>query len=355
MAGAGPCATQARRSGARGGTEGWVQALAMAAVAAGTAALAWITGRLVIAMAPRLGLVQAPNARSSHTAPTPTGGGIAIVVASLPVAIVAPGSGAILLAWGLGLGLALVGLWDDRAGLGAAVRLAAHLLAALALVAGLGLVDPGSPARIVAGLALALTIAAWVNAYNFMDGIDALATVEAAFIALSGLGLTVWAHPAAAPSELWWLTGLAGASAGFLILNRPPAKLFMGDTGSYFLGFMLAALALISGIRDALPGWTWLILGAVFVADASVTLAVRMAAGEPWMHAHRSHAYQRLARRWGSHGRAVGAALAVNVVWLLPLAAASVAWPSFGALFAAAALVPLAVAAWALGAGRAGG
>lgn len=332
-----------------------MQALALAAVAAvavGTAVLAWIAGRLVIAMAPRLGLLQAPNARSSHTVPTPTGGGIAIVAASVPVAALAPASGAAYLAWGLGLGLALVGLWDDRAGLGAAVRFAAHVLAALILVAGLGLVDPGSPLRIVTGLAMALAIAAWVNGYNFMDGIDALAGVEAAFIALAALGLTAWAYPgAAASTQGWWLTGLAGAAVGFLVLNRPPAKLFMGDTGSYFLGFMLAALALISVAQGLLPGWTWLILGALFVADTSMTLAVRMATGQPWMRAHRSHAYQKLARRWGSHGRVVGAALAVNVAWLLPLAAASVAWPAFGGLCAAAALAPLGLAALALGAG----
>jgi Fuc2NAc and GlcNAc transferase len=330
-----------------------VQALALAATAAGAAAVAWIAGLLVVALAPRLGLVQVPNARSSHTVPTPTGGGIALVAASVPVAVLAPASGAVLAAWGLAVGLALVGLWDDRARLGVPVRLAAQGLAALILVAGLGLVDTGSFSRVAIGLALVLAIVAWVNAYNFMDGIDALACVEAAFIALTGLGLALWAHPAAIFAELWWLTGLAGAALGFLVLNRPPARVFMGDTGSYFVGFMLAALALISGMRGVLPGWAWLILAGVFVADAAVTLAVRGVTGEAWTHAHRSHAYQRLAQRWGSHGPVVGAVLAVNVVWLLPLAAASVAWPSLGALFAATALLPLGVAAWALGAGHA--
>lgn len=333
-----------------------MQALALAVMAAGAAALAWVAGRLMVAAAPRLGLVQAPNARSSHTTPTPTGGGLAILAASALVAALAPANGSLLFVWVLGLGLALVGLWDDRAGLGPAVRLATQVLAALALVAGLGMFDAGSVLSAMAGVGIALAIAAWVNAYNFMDGIDGLAGFEAVFIGAAGLGLMVWAHPAAVSGpEAWWLAGLAAASLGFLVLNRPPARLFMGDTGSYFLGFMLAALALVGAAAGTVPGWTWLILGGVFVADAAVTIAVRIATGQPWMRAHRTHAYQRLARRWESHGRVVGAVMAVNVAWLLPLAAASVAWPGLGGQLAAAALVPLGAAALALGAGQAEG
>src|SRR5688500_17262025 len=122
---------------------------------------------------------------------------------------------------------------------------------------------------------------------------------------------------------------VAGASAGFLLWNWPPAKIFMGDVGSGFLGFWLAILAIDMHAAGVLPIWTSLILGSSFVADASITLLRRVLRGERWYEAHRSHAYQILSRRWQSHLKVIRALWILNVTVLLPLAYFSTLQPRF--------------------------
>jgi Fuc2NAc and GlcNAc transferase len=122
--------------------------------------------------------------------------------------------------------------------------------------------------------------------------------------------------------------------------------------GSTYLAFMIFALALLS-VRE---GWltypAWLVLGAVFVADASVTLARRVLAGERWFEAHRSHAYQRLSRRWGSHRRVTLLVIGINLLWLAPLALASLVWPGAAWICVVLAYGPLVTAVILFGAGK---
>ena len=148
-----------------------------------------------------------------------------------------------------------------------------------------------------------------------------------------------------------WIVALAASGAAFLLLNWPPARIFMGDAGSTYLGFMQAFFALDTVASGWLTPWQWLILGAVFLTDATVTLLRRLLNGERIFEAHRRHAYQVLSRRWGGHRPVTLACIAVNIVWLWPLAYLAGLAPEFGWLVASAAYVPLIVAALAVGAG----
>lgn len=307
-----------------------------------------------------LQVMASPNARSSHVRPTPSGGGLGIVaggaLAALSTALSTPWPTLLVLV--AGLVMAAVGFLDDRKPVPAAYRLAAQtalagILAALCvpiaqLTAGIGLPLPGF---VVLVLAVAGTVY-WVNIFNFMDGIDGIAASEAAFMLGGAALLAVWTQPVLLTQPIfWWLAASAASAAAFLVLNWAPAKIFMGDAGSTFLGFIIAFFALATVALGWLTLWQWLILGALFVADATVTLTRRLNQGERLFEAHRRHAYQRLSRRWTSHGRATGLYIAINVVWLLPLAAmAGDRW--FGLLVAVLAYVPVVAFMLRAGAGQ---
>lgn len=261
-----------------------------------------------------------PNHRSLHTRPTPRVGGWGIVpVSALAIAVCAPALWPVAAAE---LFLAVVSQIDDRRGLPARVRFAAHLAAAVAMVALYG-----------GGLAwfwwpvLVLALAWLINLYNFMDGADGLA----GGMALFGFGAySVAAFTNAVPCLplAWASAAVAGAAAGFLLLNFHPAKLFLGDAGSISLGFLAGTLGLWGWRAGAWPVWFPLAVFAPFVADASVTLARRLLRGERFWEAHREHYYQRMVRLGVGHARTAciwyvlmlgGAALALCAVRQPPL------------------------------------
>jgi Fuc2NAc and GlcNAc transferase len=163
----------------------------------------------------------------------------------------------------------------------------------------------------IAGAVLAAFGIVWsTNLYNFMDGIDGIAGAEAVTCGLFGgllLGATGERGLAAAAFAL------AAASAGFLAWNWHPARIFMGDAGSYFLGFTFAVLAVASERAGAVPLLAWMVLLGVFVFDATATLVRRARRGERWHEAHRSHAYQRAAPTRAHHPRVSGAVAGVNL------------------------------------------
>jgi Fuc2NAc and GlcNAc transferase len=177
-----------------------------------------------------------------------------------------------------------------------------------------------------------------------MDGIDGIAGIEAITVCLGGVLLYVVAVPGATS----WLVPLVLASAtfGFLVWNWPPAKIFMGDAGSGFLGLMLAALSLQAAWIAPVLLWSWVILLGAFVVDATVTLIRRVARGERFYEAHRSHAYQHAAQRWRAHFPVTVAVGAINLSWLLPIAllvALGFLDPLLGVLIAYAPLVAAAL------------
>lgn len=307
------------------------------------------------------GLLDVPNERSSHKVPTPRGGGAAIVVACTGVLTlfvslhsVTPELGLALI--GGGLTVAAIGFIDDRRSVRALVRLCVHLgaaLWALAWIGGMKVLQVGSDALQLGwgGYLLGTLVIVWVlNLFNFMDGIDGIAASEALFIVGAGVALTA---TQGGPLDVV-AAGLAfgAACAGFLLWNWPPAKIFMGDVGSGYLGYTIAVLAIASGAQHPAQVWVWFILGGVFFVDATVTLVRRVFRGEPVYVAHRSHGYQWLARRWGSHKRVTVTVMMVNLVWLLPCAICADLEPEYGAWITVLAFAPLVLAAWAVGSGR---
>jgi Fuc2NAc and GlcNAc transferase len=165
-------------------------------------------------------------------------------------------------------------------------------------------------------------------------------------------------QPAAILDPVWvWMMCTAAATVGFLWLNWPPAKIFMGDVGSTWLAFIVFAFALLSIQAGWLSYASWLILSAVFVTDATMTLSVRIFRGDRWHQAHKSHAYQRLSRHWKSNRKAghqiVTLIVAgINILWLLPLSVASLMMPNYSWLWLLLAYMPIAICTWRIGAGR---
>ena len=254
--------------------------------------------------------VDTPGERSLHSVPTATGGGVAIMVPVLVsgslLAVISPVSG---LAWmGLSAGLvAVVSLIDDLNPLSARVRLVAHVLAAAGLaLAGLiprAIELPGVAWMLPAwlGAIFCLLYVVWmVNLYNFMDGMDGFAG------GMSVIGFSTLAILGADnPTFLGLGLVIASASAGFLIFNYPPARIFMGDVGASSLGLVAAAMILWADRDGLFPFWVGVLVFSPFVVDASVTLLSRVARRDPVWKAHRSHFYQRLVRIGWSHQETV--------------------------------------------------
>jgi Fuc2NAc and GlcNAc transferase len=324
----------------------------------------WVTG-WVCGHAARLRLVQVPNHRSSHAQPTPHGGGLGIVLAgSAALLWAALGEGAnanaqsFMAITGLALVMAGVGLLDDLRPVPATLRLFVQVLVCVLLLYilwPLPWADAPGHGMVRALFAGVLLLAGvwWVNLFNFMDGIDGLAGAQALYMLTVALGLAALFHADVLPGDTGFvLMAMATATAGFLAHNWPPARIFMGDVGSTYLAFMIFALGLLTVREGFLSYPCWLVLAAVFVTDATLTLLRRLFSGARVAEAHRSHAYQRLARRLGAHRPVTLAAIAVNVLWLAPLAAATLIWPQWAWAWMALAYAPLAMTALMLGAGR---
>ena len=273
--------------------------------------LSWLLTGLIRWYAIDKNLLDIPNERSSHSTATPRGGGLAIVVTCLisllVIAISNELTSSVLFAFlGAGVLVALIGFIDDLSHLAPQWRLLTHFAAAMWVLAWLGglpkidffgvLIHPGW-----IGNALALVILVWlVNLYNFMDGIDGLAASETIFVACAVLLFAILDNQ----HELQLVAIILIASTlGFLIWNWPPAKIFLGDVGSGFLGVVLGVSAWWSIGEDIIPIWTWLILLGIFIVDATSTLIRRIIERERWYEAHRAHAYQHASRRWGSHSK----------------------------------------------------
>lgn len=294
---------------------------------------------LIIRKADRLGLVQAPVARSSHVRPTPTGGGVGIVAGALVAGLMLPGGGSLsLILLLLGFVIALTGLIDDWRPLSARVRLPVQAVAIGTAIWMVGAVQIFAPVGglLIATVGLLILLVAgvwWINLFNFMDGIDGIAGQQAILMMVSAMLACALTTPDATGTWIWWMMGaVAVASFGFLLFNWPPARIFMGDAGSTFLGFILFASTLVTMTQGWLSLPQWLLFAALFASDATVTLLVRILRGEKPAEAHRSHAYQRLSRRFGGARPVTVTALLLNALVLLPIAL----------------LVPAGWAAWAV-------
>jgi Fuc2NAc and GlcNAc transferase len=302
-----------------------------------------------------------PNERSSHTSPTPRGAGLAVVVAFLLglVALLVDKSISddVFLAIALpGLIVAIIGLLDDRGHLTSAKwRLVGHFACALLavwLVGGLPEL-PLANATIDFGLAgdiTAVVYLVWMlNLFNFMDGIDLITGVQTVTTS-AGVAMLLLAST---ESDFWKVFVVITASIlGFLFFNLPPAKIFLGDVGSGFIGFITAVISLAIAKDEPLVAWAMIILLGVFVTDATVTLLRRLLSREHVYVAHRTHAYQHLSKKLNRHLPVSLGVGAINLLFLLPIAwlvAESKISPIFGLLIAYA---PLVIVAAFLNAGK---
>ncbi len=281
-------------------------------------------------------LLDVPNARSSHCAPIPRGGGLAIVVVFLAALVWLAYSGEMTAAnaaalSGAGGLVALIGFLDDHGHIPAGWRLLSHFLAVAWAFLFLGSMPPVSVLswtleQGVLSMVLVAFYLVWLlNLYNFMDGIDGIAGIETVSVGLCAAALAFFSH--LSPTSYLLPAMLAAGAGGFLLWNFPSAKIFMGDVGSGFLGLTLGLMSLLAAREQPQLLWSWLILLGVFIVDATVTLARRLLRGEKVYVAHRSHAYQFAARRCGSHWPVTIAVLLINLGWLFPLAfAVSIRW-----------------------------
>jgi Fuc2NAc and GlcNAc transferase len=321
--------------------------------------LSWYIARCYLLFAQDRGILDTPNHRSSHSTPTPRGGGISFAIVFLLVSTALGAVHMISLPETIGLLagalVAAAGYWDDCAGVSIRLRLMVQITAAsfaMFCFSGTAAVLPASAPRLVAWVVSVLMVLAFVwliNLTNFMDGIDGIAGTEALIVGAVCCLLSSYRHGFDGISLL--LAVLSVSALGFLGFNWSPAKIFMGDIGSSFLGYCFAALSLLAALHQRLSLWTPIILLGVFIIDASLTLMKRMARGDEWYSPHHTHAFQHLSSRYG-HRRTTLAVAAVNIVWLTPWAILADLYPSFGFACLIAAWLPLVVAVHFLRAGE---
>ncbi len=315
--------------------------------------LSLVVTSLALVYARRRGLLDLPGKRRSHTQATPRGGGIGVVAAAVlaglpswyaldpaasPVRV-----GAIALAV---VAVALIGWRDDHAPLSVLPRLTVHVIAALLVIAAVLAPNPWPGVfGWMALLPLTVVLVGFINAHNFMDGIDGILGQQGLFVML-GYGLL------AIEAGHSGLAGFAFASAagclGFLFFNFPPARVFMGDVGSGALGLALGAVAALLVQRNPAMLWGCLILPSAFLVDSGLTLARRVFGGQRWYAPHRQHLYQWLVRVNWSHARTDVAYMTWNLAVVAPLAWLAVRWPARG-VWCAVAAYALAAAVWYVG------
>ncbi|CAN5370707.1 glycosyltransferase family 4 protein [soil metagenome] len=302
-------------------------------IGAAAFATAAIGVHIITRYALRIRLIDVPNDRSSHTTPTPRGGGLALVVITVGGLVASSmwlpqlRTTQSLMAVVCFAVIAVISWMDDLRSLPNGLRLLVHVSAASVIAISIGSIDTLAlpwVGSVSLGWSAPLVTVIWIvgltNAYNFMDGIDGIAGIQTivAGVGLTILGLLISGMAISVVGAL-----LAGSAAGFLVHNWEPARIFMGDVGSAFVGFCIAAAVTAGAQLDDRFALAGALLVAPFIIDTCYTFARRLRNGENLFRAHRSHMYQRLVIAGLGHGTvsmvfglaaAVGAG--VGVLWL---------------------------------------
>ncbi len=306
----------------------------------------------------RLRLIDNPVSRSAHSKPVPVGGGVVIVFLVLVVITryyvtgLIPGREFAAL-MGAGV-IAGIGVIDDNRQLDIRWRVAAQFCAAIWVVYCLGdvpAIDFGFlelPESMILNVLAVFALVWLLNLFNFMDGIDGIAGSELIFVNVVTLFIVLNNDHVLALLSAAFMT----TATGFLLWNWSPAKIFMGDVGSGFIGFSLGVMALLSMHHGSMTVWTWVLLLGVFIVDATLTLTKRVWYKQRWYEGHASHAYQNAARYYKSHGKVTITLLMINLLWLGPLAWLSVQYPTLGLYLTVAGLMPLLLVALRFDAGK---
>ncbi|MCY7294364.1 MraY family glycosyltransferase [Alteromonas sp. a30] len=296
-------------------------------------------------------MLDIPNDRSSHTVPTPRGGGAALILTFfiglfaiyVKNVVTDPMFMALILGGGF---IAWIGWIDDKRGVDAKWRLLVQTIAAVVSlillkdVPELPFSDRFPLLDYIAYLVALLVIVWSTNLFNFMDGINGLAGFETLTVSI---GAAIILYTSGETMYSASLLLLSVSTLGFLVFNFPKARIFMGDVGSSFLGFAMAIYAIGVSSVDVISPWSWVILYGYFVVDSTVTLITRMLTGQPWLKAHNLHAYQKWSRKLGSHTRVTLCIVLMNVFWLFPLAWLATTFYDYSALIAIVALLPLVI------------
>lgn len=288
--------------------------------------------------AEKLGFVAYPNHRSSHITPTFTGGGCSFVITFLSLSyFLFPNkdlwfflSVAIFI-------LAMVSIIDDRKHVSPLLRFSCQGIAVSILY--FCFYAYFQSHNIALSLFFIVSSMWFINLFNFMDGIDTIACMEAMSVLLCAVIQMVFFSTDYSMIPMFLLT--VAAIAGFLIWNLPPAKLFMGDIGSICLAFFILFLALFSIVSSTLTISSWLILLAMFWLDATITLVKRVIKREKLHHAHCSHIYQQWAKRCKNHLKVSVSYMMINFVWLFPISCLSLYFPQYCIYWVTLAIFPI--------------
>ena len=299
--------------------------------------------------------IDIPEGRNLHDQPVVTGGGISIVVLNIfgliyyniSIIFIIP----IIL-------ISILGFIDDKINLHPLIRILFHFLCSYFIIIwiegfpildfGLFIID-----NIYIRNILGIIFISWfINLYNFMDGSDGFATLESIFISLSLLVIINLLLINLVQNDSLFIYPLllinSGACMGFLFLNYPNARIFMGDQGSVFLGLYLISISLYIVNSSIVSIWTILILYGLFFIDATITLFRRFLYGQKWYLPHRSHWYQRFIiykqktiSRKGAHQKLLIYSSLINYLWLLPMSIFSVILAEYSFLIFLLSSMPL--------------
>ena len=318
-------------------------------------ACSWIGVFLYKKYAIFIGIISTPNYRTLHELPIPRGGGIVFSLLSILAIFLIwwnwQLTEELLLALVVGGFIAtLLGFIDDIANIRARIKLIIQLILACwvvyCLYLGELLTSDLMPLYMIIPIVLFFMV--WMmNGYNFLDGIDGMAASGAIFVSLA-VALVLFLTEG--PIEIMAIFILMASTViGFILFNWPPATIFMGDSGSVFLGYIFGVLLLFTVLNNDISIWFWLTVFGYFFADTVVTQIIRVFLVKKWYLAHRSHAYQNLARISGSHLKVTSVVTLYNIIWILPIAIWSALQPEMEILAAILAVTPALVVAYKYG------
>ena len=303
----------------------------------------------------RKNIIAHPNKRTLHLKPVPRGGGIVFSTIFLMLVfvlgILQKINFEMLMVIGVGGFLATVfGYIDDVVDLRALLKLLIQ-----SVLAGwiLFWFDGGMLAAIdwipvwFSWFATWLLLVWMMNLYNFMDGVDGMAASGAVYVALALIVVLLMLDGFS--SDVLLLSCLALSCSGFLIYNWPPASIFMGDSGSVFLGYLYGSLITKTTMTGDISIWTWIVVFGYFFADTNFTILLRILLVKKWYHPHKSHAYQNLARVSKSHLKVTASVQIYHFFYLFPLAIWTVLVPNWAPFAAILALIPAAILTFRFG------
>ncbi len=302
-------------------------------------------------LAIKFDIVAKKNHRTLHSDEVPKGSGIVLSIVYIILVYIVwlqdlISNDLMVVICAGGLCATLFGFIDDVINVSAIIKLLVQVFLTTFIVLWLGqapilLSATQSPVDTgFIGIILAIGILVWlINLYNFMDGVDGMAASGTIFIS-TVIAMILFFIEGNSPIALLFAL-FAVTCLGFLLFNWPPASIFMGDAGSVFIGYVFGVFIIYTMMHGDISIWTWLIVFGYFGIDTTVTLLSRIVLVKKWYGAHRSHAYQNLARVWGSHRKILCSVIAYHLLWLFPLAVLSAIYNQYQEILCLFAISPV--------------